>query len=75
MRDAAQVAMLKEHDLLFSDARAVLADLPPDNHYVHQALSEALQHCAKQIRQCWPAQSNNRWWHQKSFWLHLHGLG
>jgi len=44
MRDAAQVAMLKEHDLLFSDARAVLADLPPDNHYVHQALSEALQH-------------------------------
>merc|ERR1719490_281485 len=44
MRDAAQVAMLKEHDLLFSDAHAVLADLPPDNHYVHQALSEALQH-------------------------------
>merc|ERR1719410_176349 len=44
MRDSAQVAMLKEHDLLFSDAQSVLADLPPDNHYVHQALSEALQH-------------------------------
>jgi hypothetical protein len=44
MRDAAEVAALKEHEALFSDARAVLAELPPDNHYVHQALSEALQH-------------------------------
>jgi len=44
VRDAAEVSMLKEHEALFSDAHVVLAELPSENHYVHQALLEALQH-------------------------------
>jgi len=44
VRDAAEVSILKEHEAFFSDAHVVLAELPPENHYVHQALLEALQH-------------------------------
>jgi len=44
VRDAAEVSMMKEHEALFSDAHAVLAELPPENGYVHHALLEALQH-------------------------------